>query len=165
MKLNVAKEVAALERMTAKQLRVRYAEAFGEGTNARNKTWLVRRIIWRIQVKAGGGLSERAKRRAEELANGMEIRTSPPPIKPIPESKEASQVKTLPFKPDDRLPSPGTVITRKYKGVVLRVKVLEQGFEYEGEVYASLSAVAKAITGAHYNGFLFFNLTKKGGDE
>ena len=48
---------------------------------------------------------------------------------------------------------------------MLRVEVLEQGFEYEGEVYASLSAVAKAITGSHCNDFMFFNLLRKGGVE
>jgi hypothetical protein len=165
MKLNVAKEVATLERLTAKQLRARYAEVFGEGTNTRNKTWLVRRIIWQLQAKDEGGLSERARLRAEELAVGMEIRTTPPPIKAAPEPEKETQVHVLRFKPDDRLPSPGTVITRKYKGGVLRMEVLEQGFEYEGEVYASLSAVAKAITGSHCNGFMFFNLLKKGGVE
>jgi hypothetical protein len=57
---------------------------------------------------------------------------------------------------DDRLPPPGTVLTRPFKGAVLQVKVLAEGFEYQGQVYPSLSAVAKAITGSHCNGFLFF---------
>jgi hypothetical protein len=70
----------------------------------------------------------------------------------------------LKFQADDRLPPPGTVITRKYKGEVLQVKVRTDGFEYEGKVYASLSAVAKAITGSHCNGFLFFRIGGKGGD-
>ena len=46
---------------------------------------------------------------------------------------------------------------------MLQVKVLAQGFEYEGEIYKSLSAVAKKITGTHCNGYLFFRLTKAGG--
>ena len=50
----------------------------------------------------------------------------------------------------------GTVLTRPYKGAVLQVKILAEGFEYDGQVYPSLSAVAKAITGTHCNGFLFF---------
>src|SRR5438094_4743088 len=57
--------------------------------------------------------------------------------------------------PDDRLPPPGTVLTRRYKGAVLQVKVRADGFEHQGQVYPSLSAVAKAITGSHCNGFLF----------
>jgi hypothetical protein len=72
-------------------------------------------------------------------------------------------VATLRFPQDDRLPPPGTVITRKYKGEVLQVRVQPDGFEYEGAVYTSLSAVAKAITGSHCNGYLFFRLNAKGG--
>jgi len=60
------------------------------------------------------------------------------------------------FEHDDRLPPPGTILTRPYKGRLLQVQVLPEGFEYDGQVYASLSAVAKAITGSHCNGFLFF---------
>ncbi len=48
---------------------------------------------------------------------------------------------------DDRLPLPGTVITREYKGQTLEVTVLDRGFEHDGETYRTLSAVAKAITG------------------
>ena len=53
------------------------------------------------------------------------------------------------------------MITRNYKGAELQVTVRVDGFEYEGRVHPSLSAVAKAITGTHWNGFLFFGLTKK----
>jgi len=64
---------------------------------------------------------------------------------------------------DNRLPMPGGEITREYKGQKLIVRVLQHGFEFEGAVYKSLSAVAKAITGTHCNGYLFFRLTKEGG--
>jgi hypothetical protein len=57
------------------------------------------------------------------------------------------------------------VLTRKYRGDVLQVKVLADGFEFEGVRYRSLSAVAKAVTGGHCNGFLFFRLTGQGGDQ
>jgi hypothetical protein len=57
---------------------------------------------------------------------------------------------------DSRLPAPGTVLTRPYKGALLQVRVLQAGFEYDGLAYQSLSAVARAITGSHCNGFLFF---------
>jgi len=61
-------------------------------------------------------------------------------------------------KRDPRLPTPGTVISREYHGQLIQVKVNEDGFEYEGRPYRSLSAISKAITGAHWNGFLFFGL-------
>ena len=75
------KEVAALQRQGAKQLRARYAEVFGETTAANNKIWLIRRIAWRLQALAEGDLSERARRRAEELANDADLLLSPPRAK------------------------------------------------------------------------------------
>ena len=50
MELNLAKEVAALERMTTKQLQEKFAEVFGEPTRANNRTWLFRRIAWRLRA-------------------------------------------------------------------------------------------------------------------
>jgi hypothetical protein len=61
MQLNVGKEIAAMELMAVGQLRSRYAEVFGETTNARNKQWLLKKIIWRLQSIAEGDLSERAR--------------------------------------------------------------------------------------------------------
>ncbi|GIW90014.1 MAG: hypothetical protein KatS3mg109_2305 [Pirellulaceae bacterium] len=160
MQLNVEKEVAALQRMTVKQLRQRYAELFGEETHANNKVWLVKRIAWRLQAMAEGDLSERARRRAVELANDADLRLSPPKAKPATADPERTTTTSLRLKLDDRLPPPGTIITRQYKGQTFQVKVLPHGFEYQGEVYRSLSAVAKAITGTHCNGYLFFRLNQ-----
>jgi len=61
MSLNVGKEVAALQRMTVKQLRERYAEVFGDETRTGNKVWLVMRIAWRLQAMAAGDLGLAAK--------------------------------------------------------------------------------------------------------
>jgi hypothetical protein len=160
---SVGKEVAALQRMTVKELRAKYVEVFGVETPAHNKAWLVKRIAWRLQVLAEGDLSERARRRAAELANDADLRLSPPKAKADPAPAERTKTVALRVKGDDRLPLPGTVITRKYKGETLHVKVLPHGFEFEGEVFKSLSAVAKAITGSHCNGYLFFRLNQNGG--
>jgi hypothetical protein len=162
MKLNVGKEVAALQRMTVRELRTRYAEVFGEATRAGNKAWLVKRIAWRLQSQAEGDLSERARQRAAELANDADVRLSPPKAKPVaPAATTRTKTAALVVKGDDRLPLPGTVLTREYKGQTLQVKVLPLGFEFEGDVYKSLSAVAKAITGQHCNGYYFFRLRKE----
>jgi len=59
---------------------------------------------------------------------------------------------------DVRLPIPGTIITKNYKEMKIEVKVLEKGFEYGGKVYKNLTAIADKITGAHWNGYCFFNL-------
>jgi hypothetical protein len=56
----------------------------------------------------------------------------------------------------------GAVLVRTYKSRTLHVRVLTQGFEFEGTRYPSLSAVAKAVTGCHCNGFLFFRLARQG---
>jgi DUF2924 family protein len=158
MQLNIAKEVAALRRLSTRDLRARYAETFGEATNANNKVWLVKRIAWRLQVQAEGDLSERARRRAAELANDADLRLSPPVEKAVAPPPEFLALAAQRRQTDDRVPPPGTVITRTYKGETLQVQVLEYGFSFEGAVYKSLSAVARTITGQHCNGLHFFRL-------
>ena len=165
MKTDVGAEIAALGRMTPKELRQKYTEVFGETTNGRNRAWLVKRIAWRIQANAEGGLSERARLRAAELASDADIRMTPPRSKSAAPAEDRLAVRVLPFGCDGRLPPPGTVLTRKYKDGVVQVKVLADGFEHDGRVYRSLSAVAKAVTGSHCNGFLFFHLVNKEGEK
>jgi hypothetical protein len=64
-----------------------------------------------------------------------------------------------------RLPLPGTLLTRKWKGRTLLVEVLATGFRYENRHYSSLSAIAVAITGTRWNGLAFFGLTRTGDGE
>jgi len=164
MDLNVGKELAALRRMTVNELRAKYADVFGETTNARHKEWLTRRIIWRMQALVEGDISERARQRAAELANDADLRTTAPKMPPCAAAPtDRATVATLRLAADDRLPMPGTILTRQYRGQPLQVHVLPEGFEFEGEVYKSLSAVAKAITGTHCNGYLFFRLNGQEG--
>ncbi len=165
MALNLAQEVAALHRMTPAELREKYAAVYGEATVSKNRTWLVRRIAWRLQALDQGDLSERAKQRAVELARDADLRVLPPRGTAAPASEPAAGrtvTRAVGAAADDRVPPPGSVITRKYKGAVVQVQVLADGFEYAGARYASLSAVAKAVTGSHCNGFLFFRLNKAG---
>src|SRR3954451_14669905 len=104
MSPNVARELAALQRLTVPQLRDRYAEVFAETTNANNRVWLVKKIAWRQQALAEGDLSERARQRAAELANDAALRATPPKSMPLP-----VPVETSPPRPqaDDRLPPHG----------------------------------------------------------
>ncbi len=164
MALNIGKEVSAMQRMTITQLRERYEEVFGEACRSNHKQWLVRRIAWRLQANEEGDLSERARRRAAELANDADLRMKAPPQKKQPPAPRGRKVQAAIARPhDDRIPMPGTVLTREYKGETVQVTVLPTGFDYEGEVYPSLSAAAKAITGSHTSGFLFFRLNGNGG--
>jgi hypothetical protein len=167
MQQNLEKEVARFRQMTVIELRARYAELFGEPTGVTNKGWLCKRLAWRLQALAEGDLSERARRRASELACDADLRLLPPRQQRA-QSLEPGQTLAAVMaqdRPDPRLPPPGTVLLRKYRGESLQVKVLPEGFEYQGEGYPSLSAVAKAITGSHCNGFLFFRLNARGGDR
>ena len=148
--MNLQAEMRALQGLTVGELHARYAELFGESARSRHRQYLIRKIAWRLQADAEGGLSERAKARVAELADVGFSRTTPPRSRKPP----AAPVQ----KRDRRLPPVGAVIRRVYKGRELHVLVMESGFEHEGVHYASLSAVAKAVTGSHVNGFLFFGL-------
>jgi hypothetical protein len=169
--MNMDHEVAVLEHTSTNDLKRRFAEVCGYATGSRNRTWLIRRIAWHLQASAEGGLSERARARAAELAEGALLRATAPTIRRVasvshdrpPAPQERPTAAPVANATARRLPIPGSVIVRPYKGRDLRVKVLEQGLEFEGEVFKSLSAVAKHITGSHCNGYLFFRLS--GGDR
>lgn len=78
MEATTYQEVQGLSRMTVGELRDKYLEVFGEETRSYHKEFLRKRIAWRIQALAEGDLSERARRRAEELANDADLRTRSP---------------------------------------------------------------------------------------
>lgn len=158
MKKTVAAEVSRLETMSVNQLAKRFEEVFGEQCRSRHKRYLIRRIAWRLQANAEGGLTERARKRAEELANDAEIRVTPPRENKSKGDDARPTTIKMDSGRDKRLPPPGNWIEREYKGRMIRVMVVTDGFEYEGERYRSLSAIAKAVTGSHINGFLFFRL-------
>ena len=153
--------IATLRRLTVGELREEYLKAFGEETKSRNRDWIFRQVAWQIQALAEGGLSERAKRRAAELARESDVRprsrqllTPGQPPAAAPRIVQVGPVRDLTG------PLPGTVLCRDYKDRNVVVRVMEDGFEWDGRVFASLSAVAKAVTGAHWNGHLFFGLRK-----
>lgn len=156
----MAARIAALQGMTVDALRALWQEVFREEPRSRNRDFLWKRIAWRIQAQSEGGLSERALRRAAELADDADVRIRPPRdafagIAADPARTEVWHVGRL---GDPRLPVPGTLLTREYKGRTLRVTVLDGGFEYAGRTYRSLSAIANQVTGSKWNGFAFFGL-------
>jgi hypothetical protein len=168
--MNMSQQIASLERMTVGQLQARYAEVFGEPARSGNRQWLFRRVAWRIQAMAEGDLTERAWERARELARDADLRRSPPrvptPEGPTPRANGESVVRVaLPAGDDARLPAPGSVLHRENKGRAVFVRVLPKGFEYDGEVYRSLSAIAAKVTGPHWNRFRFFGLHGPGMTE
>ena len=160
--LNVNRELARLEKLPVADLRARYTELCGNATTSRNRKWLIRRILWRMQANEYGGLSERAIERARELAGGADLRVTAPRVR---STEAAGQTVTRAVRPKQRLPLPGSILRRRYKGREIRVRVLASGFEFEGERFKTLSAVAKHVTGAHWNGYRFFKLDRSGGDN
>jgi Protein of unknown function (DUF2924) len=152
-------EIEGLRKLTTKQLQQRYRELFGEASPSSNSMHLFRRIAWRLQARAHGGLSETARLRATELAAAEDLRLRAPRQfwrdlvgGSGPRQPESGQR-------DPRLPSPGSVLRRSYRGRNIVAKVLDRGFEHEGRRYGSLSAIAYKATGTRWNGFLFFRLT------
>ena len=74
---------------------------------------------------------------------------------------EGTSLENLSVRPrDNRLPAPGSVITKTYHSKTIEVKVLENGFEYEGKVFKSISRVAMTIVKRQISGYVFFGLTK-----
>ena len=163
--MNIANEIAALEGMTIGELREKYREVFGEATRSSNKRFLVRRIAWQLQALREGDISEHAQRRAAELADESRLRTRAPRL-PSSDAASADPDRTISrsFSPprDSRFPMPGTILTRDYRGKKIQVMVLDKGFEFEGDVYRSLTAITEAVTGSHWNGLQFFGIKKNG---
>lgn len=162
-----SRELAALEKMSVGELAEKYRELFGVPTRTRNKDYLRKRVAWRIQERAEGGLSPRALERIALLAPEAPVRwRQPVPPKGVEEERATLGPKSA---RDRRLPPPGTLLRRCHDGVEHEVTVLEDGFEYRGERHRSLSKIARLITGTPWNGFLFFfgrtGGTRRGGEE
>jgi hypothetical protein len=160
--LDIPQEVATMRRMTAAQLRAKYGDLFGEPPRCGHKEHLIRRIAWRMQAAAEGDLSERARRRAVQLADETDLRLTAPQRTRIRDLQESPKTTGAgaPSARDRRLPMPGTILVRHYRQQTLEVHVLEEGFEYDGQRFKSLTAVAQRITGKHWNGYHFFGLRK-----
>jgi len=138
------------------ELENKYKELFdGKKAPSNNKVYLWRKIVYRIQELEYGGISSEMHGKIEEFIqkydpiNNKALR----PDNALPERSKKGR-----FSRDKRLPIPGTVITKNYKGITIQVKILEDGFEYNNKVYKSLTSIAKEVTGAHWNGYLFFGL-------
>ena len=155
--MEARQQIEELRFMTVNQLREKYLEVFGEESRSNHKQFLFRRVAWRIQALAEGGLSERARRRALEIAIDADLRIRAPKGFGVgtPRDRKASRR----ISTDPRLPAPGTALVREYKDRSVVVKVRLDGFEYEGRIYRSLSAIAQEVTGTKWNGFLFFQIS------
>jgi hypothetical protein len=149
-------EIEELKLKQLPELQKQFEALFGTKTDSTNDTFLRRKIAYLLQERKFGGLSEAAKARITELI----IKYDPVNNKSLrPQVTTAGRViKALPSMRDKRLPIPGTIIRKTYKRKVLEVRVMEKGFEYNNKHFRTLSAIAKEVTGCHWNGFNFFNI-------
>ena len=156
MENTINAKIAALKNKAIPELQREFEALFdGQKASSDNKVYLVRRIAYRLQELEHGGLSQKAQNRLKELVTLYDP-VNNKAIRPKVSVETQARIKTRGR--DSRLPIPGTIITKNYKGIKIQVKVLEKGFEYEGKVYKHLTAIADRITGMHWNGYNFFNL-------
>ena len=138
---HVSREIAKLEPLDLPDLKTRWGEAFGRPPPSHiSRGLLVRALAYRIQEKALGGLKPAVCRRLTRAA--AELSAGRAPLAPSPTIK------------------PGTRLLREWHGVMHEVIVLEDGVEYRGKSWRSLSAVAREITGTRWSGPRFFGLQK-----
>src|SRR5438067_1650792 len=117
------------------QVRARYREVFGEEPRCKHREQLFRRLAWRLQALSEGGLSEAARQRAHEIANDADIRMLPPQDFLAGNPAGAALAGRVRSRFDRRIPRPGTILKREYRGNTIAVKVLASGFEYQGRQY------------------------------
>lgn len=144
MQKTVLKQIDELNRMSMAQLRKRWADLMGTDPGRLGRHYLMRRLAYRIQELAYGGLSKQASRQLETVADG----------------KPAKAVKRRRF--GRTILSTGTRLLREWHGDRYEVIVEAEGFRYNGKLYRSLTAAAHAITGSHISGNHFFGIRRNG---
>jgi hypothetical protein len=138
-KATLAAKVAQLSHLPMDNLWAMWDEHFDERPNHHHRTWLESRLAYKLQELALGGLRPSTRRKLEDIGKTG--------ILPKMMQKEA-----------DRL-LPGTVLTRTYDDVDHHVLVRGlRDFEFRGQRFTSLTAIARVITGSNWSGPLFFGL-------
>src|SRR5712675_2392096 len=136
----VLAQIGALKSMPVTGLKSRWRELFDTEPPPYNRRFLESRLAYRIQELAFGGLKPETVERLAALAEGLG-------------GKGAKQARSA----QDR-PIAGTRLIRDWQGVEHSVTVRDDGYEYQGRPYKSLSAIARLITGTRWNGWVFFGL-------
>jgi hypothetical protein len=132
-------EISRIENLSLNQLRELWRVRIGAVPKHQSADLLRRRLAYELQVRAYGGLRPVVRRRLSKLHKAF---AADPTYTP-----QASQ----------RLKS-GTILTREWKGTTHQVGILEEGFEYSGKHYQSLSEISQRITGTKWSGPAFFGL-------
>ena len=142
---SILQQLADLRTMPAADLRARWVELFGNSAAAYNRRSMEDRLAYRIQELTLGGLKPSTLKRLEALGDILDGG-----------DRKVRRVRA------DVIPAPGTRLVRVWKGVEHTVTVTHDAFDYQGQRYASLSPIAKRITGTSWSGLVFFGLKKQG---
>jgi Protein of unknown function (DUF2924) len=144
--IEVERQIAELVDRSTQDLRVTWRELHRSGPPpGLSRDLLIRALAHRLQEQTHGGTSRAQRRRLQRLAREFEKDSGP--------SNPGIVLRT------------GTTLVRQWRGHTHTVLVGEDGFEYEGRHYRSLTVIAERITGAHWSGPRFFGLTKRVGAE
>ena len=143
---SVLRQLATLETMTMAQLHEKWRDLYGGEPPGYKRQFLIKRLAYRIQELFYGGLSEAAKAQLRRVGQDDPVARVDRRVSDSPQGKA------------DILP--GTRFVRIWKDRRYEVLAHENGFEYEGRMFRSLSAVAREITGTRWNGKIFFGLKK-----
>lgn len=137
----VLARLAALKKMSVKELKAEWLKLMGSEAPNNSSQYMIQRLSYRIQELAFGGMSKSLVRTLDALADEYEG-------KKVRKSVIA----------DPRNPIIGTRLIREWNGTEHTVTVMKDGFDWQGQRFKSLSAVAKTITGTNWNGYRFFGL-------
>jgi len=138
---SVLRQIDELNRMNMVQLRTRWNDLLGTDPGRMGRSYMIRRLAYRIQELVYGGLTREARRKLAAIADGAETESA--------KAARKRQATSL---------QPGTRLLRDWHGERYEVIVQDDGFLYAGKKYRSLSAVARAITGSYWSGNRFFGL-------
>jgi len=154
-------DLGRLARMLPDELQRLHRNMFGCDVPSGSSELARRRIAWRVQAEREGGLPESARQHAFAIAreSGARIRAEIERTR-RPDGLRHATVTGLVSDHDPRVPMPGSVVVKEYRGRTILVRVLAAGFEFDGRRFASLSAIAKDVTGTKWNGLAFFGLAK-----
>jgi hypothetical protein len=150
MKRDIIRQLADLDRATVPELKRKWREMFGSESPGYNRTFIIKRLSYRIQEEAYGGVSAetRAALNAVLDAAGYDELGRPGKEPTVPVAGERMVL--------------GTTLVRLWNDRRHVVTVLDNGFEYQGKPYRSLTAIATEISGSKWNGPAFFGLRQKG---
>ncbi|MHB9129779.1 MAG: DUF2924 domain-containing protein [Armatimonadota bacterium] len=155
----VLRQIAELQRLPMQELTERWRVLIGGEPPQYNKAFVLQRLICRVQELAYGGLSIAAAQQMDQMLTSMGYDA-------LGGERDAARASTA-TRRNSGMPMIGTRLVREWNGQRYEVLVTHDGFEFEGRPYKSLTAIAKAITGTHWNGPHFFGLRRKqgGADE